>query len=50
MDDIEFLFTGLTQDDIDSIQNLSVNYKVSFEALNDIFTAKKYNWESENSD
>ena len=50
MDDIEFMFTGLTQEDLKSIENLQYNYNVSIENLCDMFTAKKYNWESENSD
>ena len=50
MDDIEFLFDDLSQDDLKSIETLSINYGVPMETISDMFTAKKFNWERDNSD
>jgi hypothetical protein len=50
MDDIEFLFDDLSQEDLKSIETLSLNYGVSMETISDMFTAKKFNWENANSD
>ncbi len=50
MDDIEFLFDDLSQDDLKSIETLSINYGVPMETISDMFTAKKFNWERVNSD
>ena len=49
MDDIEFLFEDLTQEDINAVQNLHHNYGVPIDTLSDMFTAKKFNWERDNS-
>jgi len=50
MDDIEFLFDDLSQEDLKSIETLSLNYGVLMETISDMFTAKKFNWERDNSD
>lgn len=50
MDDIEFLFDDLTQEDQKSIETLSLNYGVPMETISDMFTAMKFNWERDNSD
>ncbi len=50
MDDIEFLFDDLTAEDLKSIETLSLNYGVPMETISDMFTAKKFNWERDNSD
>jgi len=50
MDDIEFLFEDLTPEDLKSIETLSLNYGVPMDTISDMFTAKKFNWEKDNSD
>ena len=50
MDDIEFLFEDLTPEDLKSVETLSLNYGVPMETISDMFTAKKFNWEKDNSD
>jgi hypothetical protein len=50
MDDIEFLFEDLNQEDIKSVETLSLNYNVPMETISDMFTAKKFNWERDHSD
>lgn len=50
MDDIEFLFEDLTQEDLKSVETLTLNYGVPLETIADMFTAKKFNWEKDNSD
>jgi len=50
MDDFDFLFDNLTESDETSIKTLHLNYGVPMETLADMFTAKKFNWERDNSD
>jgi hypothetical protein len=50
MDDFDFLFDDLTESDLTSIKTLHLNYGVPMETLADMFTAKKFNWERDNSD
>jgi hypothetical protein len=50
MDDIEFLFEDLTPEDLKSVETLSLNYGVPMDTISDMFTAKKFNWEKDNSD
>lgn len=50
MDDIEFLFDDLTEEDLKSIETLSLNYGVPMDTISDMFTANKFNWERDNSD
>ena len=49
MDDIEFLFEDLNQEDLKSVETLSLNFNVPMETISDMFTAKKFNWERDHS-
>ena len=61
MDDFDFIFDNFTESDfakvitlffhlLEQVMSLQHNYGMDMETLTDIFTAKKFNWERENSD